>query len=1214
MLTTIPGFTVEGTPVSGTTWTWDPVTTQTDVVIGDVPLPPQCTGIPGEDAPEDVRLCIGETYVKQQLGTGTTVPEPFIETVGMGGSNGFFRPNLAWLEEEAVDAINVLHGTDDPDILRSYLRGEIRAYILARLNSILNLRLYDPERMTSDERRTYDDLVRFLVSREVARAKNALAEYERWEKDPCSYPIPPRPNTEVPLFTNPANTAARCNRAYGYQQMFEYAKNPPSVEAFEAWGTYRHPTPMLQHATHPEVRKMAAGMDYGVATLYGMGGSVLGAGVAATITAATPRLSGAVQKALSPYTRSYFDVENVTQTIKVVSKAVRGATLVFGIVGAVLDVLITTAIAIWQLVEEATVPQTLRQRHEQAAQNDDPLGIDALAPSYAGLDMETGERPEGAPAPFHQTPAFQEQLRGIVSEWTMFEGGKVRPDPETGHDDVLPDDGDVWFDDGPEDGSTLPVSTAVVAANDETTTGQPVISRKVHFSRGHLMVAPSVPGGWGTARPQGSVRYEMPDGTPALMSIRLIDPDGAGPQPPQRRFVITELGEERSDPYLTDEWLVKSFGNEPQTYRLVDAHPRVQPALSVVPTLQGALLPGRDVVLRAHASQAVPVGHAYRWRVDRLDDEGRPTTIQTHAQPAFVTDFDEPGDYRAVVELVDLDDQEVTATGFIEFTVAVPNVEVVKAELVDERLTHDGNLFVDLELAQDTPGDTFDVQIEWADDNRGNRVVRDYTVTCQDLGDGGCLTQPLTQGPPSAPTNQNWSASPVFKLPEDQSFLEDVTVTITNSYGYRTTQSFKIDGEHRATYDDRTPYTRMPVGVHSEVVITRVKPSEVIPDATIGIAPFIGEIADQLPAGLTPAVDGPDDQGRYTLSVVGKPETADLGLYSFYFPVDQLSGGISLPESRPAPAQAVLAIVPTLLEGYRAILSGVPSGDTNVITRTGFPEWVVQVPYEPSLDAADPTAEPGFTGTVVCDLQSSGQQVPGFPKPCAVDQPFPFPAGAPDGDWEVSVHVETAGPEPVDPTPYTRGLTTRVLRATLSRDGARSDALTEMLRLKVSDILGNVDNPTGPVSTPYSSRGFQVTCRFGTAAATRCLDSGTQQVLRTPGPHRVVVRVRAPDGTTIERQLAWTVATPPRRLQVRAPGTARAGDKVRVRVGGLLPGERFTATFLGRRVRGVATARGTAVARFTVGKRVRGVKKVTVRGATKQRVGSDRVRVVVRRR
>ena len=510
---------------------------------------------------------------------------------------------------------------------------------------------------------------------------------------------------------------------------------------------------------------------------------------------------------------------------------------------------------------------------------------------------------------------------------------------------------------------------------------------------------------------------------------------------------------------------------------------------------------------------------------------------------------------------------------------------------------------------QNTPGDTFDVDIEWADDNNGNKIVEHYTVVCRDLDpEPACETDPLNLGPPEAPTNANWSSSPSFELPAlDQSFLPFVTLTVTNSYGATVKQAFPVVGEHRPRYDDRTPYVRMEIGKFNRVKVTNATTSDLRPGATLQVQDYVNQIADQLPAGLGPDIDdiGPPG-GEYELQLRGQPESSDIGLYTFYFPVAQYPDH---PAGDPAPAQVVLDIVPSVEPGFRAILSDVPSGGSFSIYRTGFPDYAVQIPYEtPPLE--DPADDPEYAGTVTCRLEAGPMLV--FEKPCAVNQQFPWPAGIPDDDsWTASVVAGPSGSDTVNPTKYETSFNTQVLVPTLTRDAVAAQALKQPVRLAVQDFVAGFREQ---IPKPFSASDYDVACRNDAAKAfTPCLDNGSMLVARTPGAHVVRARVTAPDGAEVTRTLSWTVGTPATDLKVKARKTPwKAGKKGKVKISGLLPGESYKVFLAGKKVKGgVASLAGKAKPRIKVpGKTAAGKQPLKVQGATKQRSGKTKVKVV----
>jgi hypothetical protein len=536
------------------------------------------------------------------------------------------------------------------------------------------------------------------------------------------------------------------------------------------------------------------------------------------------------------------------------------------------------------------------------------------------------------------------------------------------------------------------------------------------------------------------------------------------------------------------------------------------------------------------------------------------------------------------------------------------------ATLVDDRTGNDSRVFLDLELGQQTPTDTFTVDVLWADDALGHKSESTYTVHCAQVStEPGCLTGSFGNG--STPANANWSQLPLFSLPIDQNFLPYVTVKITNGYGAEVVRTFPIVGESRAKYTDRTPIVTMVVGRSSDVPITTVHPSTLLDDPTLSLSNVLDQIVPRLPPGVTPYLTGPDASGFYTIGVTGRPESKDIGPWTFYFPVDQLQleNGvhISVPDSRPPPAQVTLDVVAKATPGFRGLLWNLPSGGVSTNVREAWPLWGVRVPYS-RPPGADPADDPVFAGPVVCDLKRDGHAVTGFPQLCPQDAPFPWPGDLTDGSYEASVTAIRPlelGPD-VDGSTNTRQFNAVILRPTLTRQAGTGT--TDTLALAVEDYYGN---PFGKVAPPFSPKGYQVTCRFDGAAAVPCLDGGTQTVLRTPGAHSVSVLVTSPDGATMERALGWAVDTPPTALGVAAPRKVKAGRSFTVDVSGLLPTETFTVVFGGRSYVGTASSAGAGSVTIKVGKKAKaGKQKVAVAGATAQRAGSDTIKVVKKKR
>lgn len=1165
-----------------------------------LPLTPQCTtSVPG--LPPTQSVCVGST--QSMIDAQTHNPYGHIEVVSGGLHNeNPDGPNLQWLEDEAVNALMVIHGVIDPDIVRSYFRPEMRAYIHMRLIDIMNKRLYG-EQMTAQEAQTYQEVMTYLQERELRKAKQTLAEYKRWEADPCTYTPPAPPSDKFTDYQNTADIPANCGARSQLVELFQFTKYTPSVEAFQAWASYRHPTPMMKELKNPALSQALINTTAGYGVLAGLGAAAAaGLGLGLFITSSAS-LAAAVVSATGI---ASFAIAHGSITAAAAGSI--GAGLAATIFAIVVLAIVIAAVSIWMLVEESKIPAAINERVSKAAQNTDPLGIDAAAPLYAGLDYATLEQPANPPTLLHLQSAFNDQLFELTHEWTMFNRvGQFVPDPETGYTGVASTGSDIKFRDSHGDLKSEVVAQAV----DASASGTPVSGHKVHFSKGFLMAAPAtLLGVYGPAKPTASIPFLNHDGAARRMSIVQVR-DASGKA--RRAFLIVAPGQAEDQGVVTDTWETKGVGGVDQTYTL-EENPPVTPPLSIVPTLKGTLLPGNLLTFEAHSNRPGEfTGGKYSWTIQRLDSSGNPveTFTRTEAENlvAFQHRFTTPGPYRATVRFAGTESgTPFDVRGDLDFTLDVPRPEVIHAALVDNRVD-DGRLFLDLRLEQQTPGDTFDVSVEWADDNNGHKSVVDYTVTCRDfVVDDYCETDPLNAGPPDAPTNANWSSSPSFELPEDAQFLPFVTMTVTNSYGVSIKQAFPIMGEHRARYADRTPYIRMEIGKFNRVKVTDVTASTLEPNATIDVLPYVDEIAAQLPAGLTPDLQdvGPPG-GTYELQLRGTPESADIGLYTFYFPVAQYP---QHPAGDPAPAQVVLDIVPSVDPGFRAILSNVPTGGSFDLYRTGFPPFAVQVAYEtpPGHAAAD---DPDYEGVVTCHLENAGQVV--FDKPCAVGQDFPWPAGEPDGDWLASVVAGPSGTDTVNTAKYQTTFVTRVLRPTLSRDPVAADALQQPVRLGIVDFL---DATSHPIAPPFSSAGYGTTCRIDGATAYKpCLDKGSMQVTRTPGAHSVQARVAAPDGAVVVRTLTWVVATPPAKLTVKTPqGTWRAGTKEKVKLAAFLPGEHYKL-FLGGKLidKGVVALNGKAELRIRIPDAVAPGKHVLmVRGEVPRRKGRTTVHVLAR--
>jgi hypothetical protein len=252
----------------------------------------------------------------------------------------------------------------------------------------------------------------------------------------------------------------------------------------------------------------------------------------------------------------------------------------------------------------------------------------------------------------------------------------------------------------------------------------------------------------------------------------------------------------------------------------------------------------------------------------------------------------------------------------------------------------------------------------------------------------------------------------------------------------------------------------------------------------------------------------------------------------------------------------------------------------------------------------DPVIEKSdFTGVVKCRIEASGLTV--FDKPCAADEPFPWPAQRISGPMDASVYLVPGAQPLATDGPYTVTIGTKFLNPALTVEPAHSGDHTRRFTLALSD--------GGFVPPPFSDLGYTVTCSQDGGHARPCLDTGVTTLLRTPGGHVLHVLVTAPDGAHTGARLEWRVPIPPVTLHVSRPDRTRpAGSHAMIVARGLLPRERFAIPIAGTRVaHGTADDRGRVRDRVMVPRRLRpGRVEVVVVGATKHRRGHRHLRVV----
>lgn len=1063
------------------------------------PISSHCTSAPLGGG----SICIG------QPDSGRAIAQP-LEVKGGGLYKDFPESALTWIQDEAATTLAALHGVQ-PELMYAFGKGEIRAYTVVRLLDILDKKLYQ-EPMTSQEEATFAALNNEFQVRALERARQDYAEWERWTYNPCTYPVPQPPTADLKAIPNKVAKAAKCSSAGFQTQMFEFLQNMPEVGTFERWSAYRNPSDLLLASDRPAYKETITGTNRGFVYLAGLGAAIAAAGLVALSMVA---VSAVVATGLTGM---------LWLTVGLSAFAAFTVAATATVVGAVLVALVTAVIGYWLVFQEASVGIELRDRLSEI-DDGDPLGVIQSQPAYAGLSYEDREEPSDADqVALHHSEEFHNQLLAMVLEWTtLTKDGTFTPD---GNQMVnlppLPSDNNFRVTsilDGGSEVLTEPVTKEWLAVRAPEGTkdgnGDDISGYQVHFSRGWLMVSPFKNGAYRDPVPQLSLEYVDADGNPAFMSIAqsVNDDDEA-----IRQFLLKEDGAEPTGG-LSDTWTFRGPGQRVLTTELDITTPLTR-EISLLPTVSGLMVPGATLKLASNVSTpGANAGGTYSWTIEQYDNNGEVVDSWSYGQTAnlvaFQQAFTEVGNYRATVRFRGTDEgTPFDVSGSVAFAIAPPVPELLnhnleEPELVDS-LTLDGRLFLDLRMMQDTPSDVFDVDVEWAYGGQGDRVIHHYTVQCVPVGDGTCETGALTQ-PSTAPVNPQWSSSPSYEIPQDQAFLPQIIVRVTNSHGATVERVFEMPGEHRPTFADSGSFVEVPVGAFSRVTVTEVIPSPLQPNQGVSIFPYVGEIQEQLPEGMQ--LELVEDAGQTYVQIFGTPYGDQMGVHTIEVPIEQLPLGSGI---RGVPALVTLAVIPSTEPGYRAILRNTPTSFVDRAYRSDWPDWYVQV----ALQTDTPTNEP-FTGTVMCKLTRFGQVI--VNEPCEQDELFPFPGPMTMddfGDYQVTVETES-DTQPVAGPPFDLGFNLQPFRTKLTVDPPQRKRGDAIVRLAIRDFkFGN--NPH-IVPTPFSDHDYTVKCAIDGGDLKPCLDRGLKRIQRSSGQHTLFVRVKAFDGAVVTDKVSWRV-------------------------------------------------------------------------------------------
>ncbi|UMG94439.1 hypothetical protein [Nocardioides sp. TF02-7] len=1205
---------------------------------GSPAIPPHCLAL--AETPGTTRVCTGV------MGDPANPVEVRNATFhGVPGAEGLYA-----LEEEAVDLVAGLHGITDRQAIRAYAAPTIRAYMADRIIEILDRKLYG-QPMTELEELVYESVRTAYHHERVEAARRVLREYHAWRVDKCGYvPPPPPPGSGIEPVPNDYRLSNYCRDPRWL--VYSYLTDTPPLRTFETWGAFREADELFGGIDAATLGESAAAVSSEATRLYlllaatgvaggvtvGLSTSTAGtslaqkivgsfsgpSGVASEIRALKASLEIAVDSDdISNLATQLFEAQQHAKSFRGVVGVTRGASVAlaaFGVLSSIVD-LVMGAI---ELADDQDNIRRITRVVDRALAEDDPFEMAAWQPLYAGLDFESREEPslpDGLRGywwldekrllePFSRQAGARARLQADLVRWSTVGPDGYRPDPVPDGPAYRPGvDGLFRTAPGGTEVATLDLQAPPESVDHA---GRRVVARQVHLHDNWLVVRSRRPdGSWSVPRRQLSVDYVAPDGRPGTMSAVRVVRDGQL----AHVFGLTEAPLVDDDVEFLegmttrydDLWAFRRPNGSTMRVTRVP-NPPAQPQLSMLPAAIGRMVPHHEVELRANPSVQLRTFDAtYRWTVEHLSPDGEWEEVAAGAGQELTTTPVAPGDYRATVAYTGTDDvgDPVTLSAVVPFHITSPPPQVIWAHL-EHGTQHDGRMFLDLRVGSEAAEDEFRVDVTWARSvDSGARRTESFVVECRPAG-AGCDTGAFT-GPDTDPQNPAWSRVPVLALPADTVTLPWASIAISDSRGTTTFRTVPVTGENRPLLRDVRERVVVPIGDDGPgfYPIAEVQPAPDAEPPPAGVpALFWPEPTDAdeaLPVGLRLETRERGD-GTWEVGVAGFAQAEQIGAYGFTFQLEQEPRGRGL---LTAAETVSVEVVASADDEPRALVRG---STTEIVQHRTLPPLWVEV-ANPEVDPDSGTLAP-FEGTVRCRVTGVIDGRTYLDEVCRQGAPFPWPRDVTDGSYEVTVQAFDPDGEPVG-APHTARTMFALVRPGLAvaqpkRGGRYATATLEVYDLPSSRGLGWV-------TPPFSGSGVVVTCSLDGGRFRRCLDDGRERLLRTPGPHTLTVRVRAVDGVVATRTVRWRVATPPARLRVvRNRAAAEPRQRVRLRVAGLLPRERYVVRLAGKVVaRGHARADGRARSTFRVPPRTRpGPKVLRIDGATRNRTWRGTLRVL----
>ncbi len=256
------------------------------------------------------------------------------------------------LEANAISQLLERHGLppSDAERLVTWERNLIRAALFDRILGMI----HNPAQDVSNS--VFESMVRSwfadaVKQRRVAAAEMALNEYNRWERDPCSY--------QSPAGFSPTEMCS------AFATIYYGGPKPPSFEEFQAYGlAYQYSefetNTALIEATGATVQAVEAIKAYAFVTGVS-GGTLVGSVIGSMLGAHHPIIKG-----IYPYFPRILDKiaansELAANFPKIGTAVVRGATTIGFVVTMIIGTIITAVFEGIEVAENAQIPVKLQE-------------------------------------------------------------------------------------------------------------------------------------------------------------------------------------------------------------------------------------------------------------------------------------------------------------------------------------------------------------------------------------------------------------------------------------------------------------------------------------------------------------------------------------------------------------------------------------------------------------------------------------------------------------------------------------------------------------------------------------------------------------------------------------------------------------------------------------------------------------------------------------